>query len=475
MDTRGPQGNQVVADDFMAALPPQVIALAKILQKAAGVTRDGKPRMSLEQAILSVVFSLGTGKVPGRDFYITDAGAVDGYRGLLRELQADYVTYDFRPMTADEQKFHDVGHEDTSVVCELKLERGGRTVTVLGYGIVRKAERDARAQRGERTMYLSWGRIAQNRALKDAIRHAPVPIPHDSAGGIAVHNLLVREAEAVRRMLTDTEPEEDPEAVLARNARVRKAYPDLLVRGAPALPAAKGEDVAATDEDDDDGPLTDEDVRVVREVPKAKPVPKPKPAPKTAPQPKSAVGSASVSATQSVEVPSEREQGGSATALATAPLGGSTTYTSNVRDILVSELHGDAVVTSTSVAHSAATSSAVAPAADITLLGMAELDRETASELRQRFAQARGPRRTVNRVADTIAYLDGLLQRRGVDPDVVTMALWNEPLPALDAVRLSQFISFLFLEKEDQLVVNEEVMAFLRQIAPLPTKTEAQA
>jgi hypothetical protein len=272
--------------------------LARLLQKAAGNKRDGTPRLSFEDAVFAVMYSMGTGMVPFRDFYITDAGIIEGYKGLLKQA-ARYgeVSYRFRKLTDDERQFHDVGADDLATACELFMN--GKHVAT-GYGFVRRSERyetggkepqsresqsrepqsrepQPREPRLREPRYGSWGRIAENRALKDALRHAPMPGPGEGQAAVAMHNLLVNEARALEseeawRALPPAEVEARAERVRTHNPlRPRRNHPDLAPP--PSYPGSISAPIVAahSDEDDDDGPLTDEDVSVVQVPPPAPP------------------------------------------------------------------------------------------------------------------------------------------------------------------------------------------------------------
>jgi hypothetical protein len=279
------------------SLNRQTAMLARLLQKAAGNKRDGTPRLSFEDAVFAVMYSMGTGMVPFRDFYITDAGLIEGYKGLLKQA-ARYgeVSYRFRKLTDDECQFHDVGVDDLATACELFMN--GKHVAT-GYGFVRRSERyetSGKEPRLREPRYGSWGRIAENRALKDALRHAPMPGPGEGQAAVAMHNLLVNEARALEseeawRALPPAEAEARAERIRTHNPlRPQRNYPDLAPP--PSYASSVSAPIVAAhneDEDDDDGPLTDEDVSVVQVPP---PAPAPPPSTTTTATPIAVVASA---------------------------------------------------------------------------------------------------------------------------------------------------------------------------------------
>jgi len=172
-------------------LPP-AIALIKLFDEplamralAIMAARPEKQSLSPDRAIAAALHEQKTGQVCGREFYIDQfMGIVPGYRGVARETkEAGAGRWDktYRQMTPEEREEHECQPGDYAYICELTLYENAKDAKAigipyhptLGYGIVKKAEKknsdgkDIQLKGG-----FNWVRKAQNRAYKDALRHA---------------------------------------------------------------------------------------------------------------------------------------------------------------------------------------------------------------------------------------------------------------------------------------------------------------
>ena len=179
---------------------PEVQAFAKTIK----LLLPGGSKLSDDEALAGAQYAKTTGLNPfiGEFYIMPGIGVTPGYKGELRQRPIDKR---FRPLTEDEEEWHDIDKADKAIVCEAwdpaeaaRARAEGRQPAITeGVGIVRKAEQWLSytwktAQSGKRYRApipeaewttradpptgRSWGWVAQNRALKDALRHMGIEV-----------------------------------------------------------------------------------------------------------------------------------------------------------------------------------------------------------------------------------------------------------------------------------------------------------
>jgi len=170
-------------------------------------------KLTEAEALAGAQYAKTTGLDPFRgEFYIVPSiGVVPGYKGVYvrQGQQGREPDYRYRPLTEDEQDFHDIQTGDKAAICyatepaeAAEARKAGREPrTWEGVGIVRKAEqwvsfewRDSSGgkrykaklpeaqwkERADPPTGKSWGWVAQNRAMKDCANHMGIPVALDA-------------------------------------------------------------------------------------------------------------------------------------------------------------------------------------------------------------------------------------------------------------------------------------------------------
>jgi hypothetical protein len=166
-----------MSDDRTLALraepPPDVSELASLIKT---MLPNGK-NLTDQEAIAGAMYGKAHGlDVFKQEFYIVPGrGIYPGYRGEMRLQEARTYYTQTRPLRADEAAEHEIQAGDTARIVELyqpDLMARMRTMgipyqPIAGLGIVRKAEKGSAGPPTGR----SWAWKAEQRALKDAMRH----------------------------------------------------------------------------------------------------------------------------------------------------------------------------------------------------------------------------------------------------------------------------------------------------------------
>ena len=165
-----------MSDDRTIALrsqtPPDVAELAGLIK---AMLPNGK-NLTDQEAIAGAMYGKAHNLDPFKqEYYIVPGrGIFPGYRGEMRlNERREYYTQT-RPLRSDEAAEHEIQPGDTARIVELyqpDLMRQMRTLgityqPIMGLGIVRKAEKQGAPPTGR-----SWAWKAEQRALKDAMRH----------------------------------------------------------------------------------------------------------------------------------------------------------------------------------------------------------------------------------------------------------------------------------------------------------------
>ncbi len=193
-------------------LDPKLKGVARAIQLMNGRDdKTGEFKISEELALVGAFYQAATGQLLGRDFFLNDKlGRIEGYQGVERNAEnrgVGELEIKYRRLTDEEREDHEVKPNDTAVVCEVyqlqvwkrKAELGLPYSPILGVGIIRESEKytntdnwvEKTRANGSKYNYkdglkpreqwkpitleggMTWRKKAQNRALKDALRHTP--------------------------------------------------------------------------------------------------------------------------------------------------------------------------------------------------------------------------------------------------------------------------------------------------------------
>lgn len=183
---------------------PEMRQFAKTLR----LLLPGGEKMTDAEALAGAQYAKTTGLNPFTgDFYVVPGvGVVPGYQGELKRRTIDKR---YRPLTEIEIEWNDVLPGDKAVICEgvdpaeaARARAEGRAPQVTeGFGVVRKAEQwvsyewrsassgkrykasipeEQWTKRADPPVGRSWGWVAQNRALKDCMRHMGLEVEPDA-------------------------------------------------------------------------------------------------------------------------------------------------------------------------------------------------------------------------------------------------------------------------------------------------------
>jgi len=196
-----------------AALAINDPALRDFAQKLK-LLLPGGSKLSDVEALAGAEYAKTSGLDPFTgEFYIAPGtGVVLGYRGALKMQSQQGIApdYRYRALTDDERDWHDVLTGDKATICYATepneaaqaRKRGDAPQVWQGVGIVRKHEmwkseewrktpdgsknykfRLPEAEWKERVdppKGRSWGWVAQNRAMRDCMKHMGLPVPPDA-------------------------------------------------------------------------------------------------------------------------------------------------------------------------------------------------------------------------------------------------------------------------------------------------------
>lgn len=248
-----------------AALSTELTALARHFKS---VLPNGN-KLSDQEALAAAAYAKATGLDPtkGEFYVIPGRGIVPGYRGEIKVMaeRTDYY-YQFRLLTPEEAALHEIAEGDYAAVCEVYLPNIARQLRelgipyrpVVGVGIVRRAEKYKAEEwrdtpQGRRLVKLdppipvdpptgrSWHWKAQQRALKDALRHAGIEAP-------TIEEELAESDERGQAIVAEVNaqpPEVVQEQLQQRVEAMRGPQSDdpLGIDGPPTAPALTAEDI----------------------------------------------------------------------------------------------------------------------------------------------------------------------------------------------------------------------------------------